>query len=108
MTDGFTVDLGALENAAAGINKTLSELKEQDVDDLDGPAEDYGHDGLADTVKDFCDRWQYGVECLAKDAQEVTSRLSQSVQAYLRTDSSLQGMYDGVLTHSAGADPGVQ
>jgi|SRR5215470_9212680 len=108
MPDGFTVDLGALEDAAAGINRTLSELKKQDVDDLDGPAEDYGHDRLADIVKDFCDRWQHGVECLAKDAQEVASRLSQSVQAYLHTDSSLRGMFDGILNHSTGTDPGVQ
>lgn len=108
MPDGFSVDLGALENAAAGINRTLSELKEQDVDDLDGPTEDYGHDQLGDTVKDFCERWQHGVECLAKDGQEIASRLSQSVQAYLQTDSTLRGMYDGILSNSTGSDPGVQ
>lgn len=108
MSDGFTVDLGALENAAAGINRTLSELKERDVDDLDGPIKDYGHDQLGNAVKDFCDRWQHGVECLAKDAQEVATRLSQSVQAYLQTDTGLKGMFDGILSRATGVDPGVQ
>jgi len=75
---------GALEDAAIGINTTLNELKAKRIDDLDGRKADYGHDKLAETIADFCDRWELGVEHLATDGQEVATRLSQSVQAYLK------------------------
>lgn len=34
MTDGFSVDLGALENAAAGVNTTLNDLAAHKVSDV--------------------------------------------------------------------------
>jgi hypothetical protein len=105
MSDGFQVDLGALENAATGINKTLNDLKAKRIDDLDGRAADYGHDKLAETIADFCDRWELGVEHLATDGQEVVSRLNHSVQAYLKVDQAAKGRMDGVLQQRTGADP---
>jgi hypothetical protein len=108
MPDGFRVDLGALESAAEGINTTLYELQSKKVSDVDGAKGDYGHDDLGDTIADFCDRWEIGVEHLAKDAQEIASRLSLSVQAYLRVDQGLKGQADGMLQRSAGEDPGVK
>lgn len=105
--EGFRVDLGALESAAKGVNTTLHELKAKKVSDIDGKAEDYGHDALAATLADFCDRWETGVEHLSKDAQEIASRLSLSVQHYLRVDDSLKGHLDGILQRPTGEDPGV-
>ncbi|HEX7659610.1 MAG TPA: hypothetical protein VF444_09030 [Pseudonocardiaceae bacterium] len=108
MADGFSVDLGALEDAAAGVNKTLSDLKAHKVSDLGGSKDDYGHDDLAGTAAGFCGRWERGVENLAKDGQEVASRLSMSVQAYMRVDQAAKGMFDGILARGSGDDPGVQ
>lgn len=107
MADGFRVDLSALEDAAAGVNRTLAELKAHKVSDLAGSKDEYGHDDLAETVADFCTRWELGVENLAKDAQQVATRLSQSVQAYLQVDQAAQGMFDGILQRTTGEDPGV-
>ncbi|WP_051809486.1 hypothetical protein [Actinoplanes subtropicus] len=67
MSDGFRVDLGPLENAAAGVNETLADLKAARVDGIDGEPGAYGHGHLADVVKDFCDRWEIGIEHLATD-----------------------------------------
>jgi hypothetical protein len=108
MPDGFSVDLGALENAAEGVNTTLYDLQAKKVNDLDGSKDDYGHGHLADTVADFCDRWELGVEHLAKDAQEIASRLSRSVQAYLKVDQAFKGHADGILQRTTGSDPGVK
>jgi hypothetical protein len=107
MTDGFSVDLGALENAAAGVNTTLNDLAARKVSDLAGVAGDYGHADLASTAADFCSRWERGVENLAKDGQQVSDRLSMSVQAYLQVDQGAKGMFDGILTRTTGTDPGV-
>jgi hypothetical protein len=105
MGDGFRVDLSALEDAAAGITMTLEDLGRMRVDSLDGQSGDYGHAHLADTVKDFCDRWEIGVEHLATDGQEVATRLSQSVQDYRRSDVAAAGRMSGLLQSPSGPDP---
>lgn len=107
MSEGFRVDLGALEKAAEGVNATLYDLNTKKVSDLVGDQGDIGHAHLAETVTDFCDRWELGIEHLAKDGQEIASRLSRSVQSYLHTDSSLKGHLDGILERHSGGDPGV-
>jgi hypothetical protein len=108
MSDGFRVDLGALEIAAEGINKTLNDLKAQRIDDLDGHQADYGHSHLAETIADFCDRWELGVEHLATDGQEVADRLSHSVQAYLKVDAAAKGRMDGIFGKPTGPDPAAE
>jgi len=105
MSDGFRVDLGALENAAIGINTTLNDLSARRIDDLDGHGADYGHRHLAETVADFCDRWELGIEHLATDGQEIAGRLSHSVQSYLQVDRSAKGRMDGILQRPSGPDP---
>ena len=108
MADGFSVDLGALEDAATGVTATLNDLKSHGVDGLDGPAAAYGHDRLAATVKDFCDRWEIGVEHLATDGREVADRLTASVQDYLRVDKAAKGRMDGVFRQTSGPDPAAR
>ena len=107
MAEGFSVDLGALENAASGVNSTLYELQKKKVKDIDADEGDYGEGDLGGTVSDFCERWELGVENLAKDGQEIADRLSKSVQQYLLIDKNLKGYMDGTLQRTTGADPGV-
>jgi hypothetical protein len=108
VSDGFKVDLGALEDAATGVSDTLAEVKAARVDSLDGNAADYGHNHLADTVKDFCDRWEIGIEHLATDGAEITQRLNDSLQAYLRADKAAKGRMDGVYQSPTGPDPAAK
>jgi Excreted virulence factor EspC, type VII ESX diderm len=108
VSDGFRVDLGALENAAAGVNETLADLKMVRVDALDGNSADYGHDHLAETVKDFCDRWEVGIEHLATDGREIAQRLTESVKAYLAADKAAKGRMDGIYQSLTGPDPAAQ
>ena len=108
MADGFRVDLAALEDAAAGINMTLEDLGSARVDSIDGRSADYGHDDLANTIADFCDRWEIGVEHLATDGQEVAQRLSQSVQDYRKVDTGVKDRMNGILQRSTGPDPAAR
>ncbi|MEV8510330.1 hypothetical protein AB0368_36630 [Actinoplanes sp. NPDC051475] len=105
MSDGFRVDLPALEKASAGINMTLEDLSRAKIDTLQGESSAYGHDGLASAVRDFCDRWEIGVEHLATDGQEVAERLSQSVQDYRRADTGAADRLNGILQRTTGLDP---
>jgi hypothetical protein len=108
MSEGFRVDLGALERAAEGVNETLTGLKAAQVDALDGNAADYGHDHLAGTIKDFCDRWHVGVEHLAADGREVAKRLNDSVEAYLAADKTAKGRMDGIYQSASAPDPAAK
>jgi hypothetical protein len=107
MADGYHVELPALEDAAAGINETLSELKAHRVSDLDADPATFGHDGLASTLTDFGDRWELGVEHLATDAQQVSARLSQCVQAYLMADRTAADNMSAIL-NGTGPDPAAR
>ncbi|MFI6071066.1 hypothetical protein ACIA5C_05660 [Actinoplanes sp. NPDC051343] len=105
MTDGFSVDLGALEDAATGVNFTINAIRKTKVDKLAGQTDDYGHDHLTKTVKDFCDRWEIGVEHLVKDGTEIAQRLTDSVRAYVTADEAAKGRLDGVYAKPTGLDP---
>ena len=105
MTDGFSVDLGALEDAATGVNFTINALRKTKVDQLAGPAGDYGHDHLARTVTDFGDRWEIDVEHLAQDGMEIARRLTDSVRDYLAADEAAEGRMDGFFSQPTGPDP---
>jgi hypothetical protein len=107
VADGFRIDLGALENAAAGVEQTLADLKAARVDSLDGRPADYGNSDLAGTVKDFCDRWEIGIDHLATDGREIAQRLNDSLRAYLAADKAAKGRMDGIFAGATGPDPAV-
>jgi hypothetical protein len=108
VTDGFSVDLGALDSASSGITDTLAKLQFKKVSDLDPKKDDIGHGRLADRLGDFCSRWEIGVENLAKDAQTVSSRLNRSVAAYRQVDGQIVGRLSGTLSRDSGGDPGAK
>lgn len=88
MVEGFRVDLTALTNASEGVKETIVSTNRKPVSDLDPPAETFGHDRLATTVTDFCDRWNQGVTHLTEDVKEISGRLDQCVQDYRQTEEA--------------------
>jgi hypothetical protein len=110
MSDGFHVDMGALERAASGVNGTLDEVSQQRVSDIPHNPSAYGHERLSGTVSDFLDRWQRGVDNLAKDGQEIATRLTENVDNYRRVEQHNRDQImeiHGRLT-GKGPDPGVR
>jgi hypothetical protein len=108
MPDGFKVDLGALQKAAEGVTDTLNALATKKVSDIDAKESAFGHDKLGGTVSDFCERWQIGVEHLAKDGQEVADRLNASVNAYTNVERRTHANLNGMLQQPSGPDPAAQ
>lgn len=108
MSDGFSVDLEALRRAAEGVSDTLDAMATKKVSDIDAAKPAFGHDKLAGTVSDFCDRWNIGVEHLAKDGLEVVGRLNACVAAYSHVERVVHGSFDGMLRQADGPDPGAQ
>jgi hypothetical protein len=107
MTDGFSVDLAALEQAAEGVNGTLDEVSLQSVSDIPHDSSEIGHERLASTLADFCGRWQRGVSNLAKDGREIATRLSVSVNAYRKADQDTRDRVSTIF-RGTGPDPGTR
>jgi hypothetical protein len=101
MPSGFSVDLTALSMAVSGINGTLDEVAQRDVAAVNCASSAYGHDGLASTMADFCDRWQLGVTNLASDAQAIATQLNNNLQAYELADTKLSEVFQS----PSGSDP---
>jgi len=109
MADGFYVDLAALQAAAEGVTDTLNAMATKKVSDIDGPKSAFGHDRLGGTVDDFCERWQIGVEHLAKDGQGIAEYLTRAVYAYSHVDREMGGAMGGNVVQSpTGPDPAAE
>jgi hypothetical protein len=100
MGGGFRVDLGALTNASNGIDGVLYNVSNNKVSDIPVDKGAVGHDGLASSISDFCDRWNQGVANLATDGQAVSDRLRANVAAYDKAEKAVTGTFSGT-----GPDP---
>jgi hypothetical protein len=102
MGSGFRVDLGALTDASQGIDGVLYDVGNNKVSDIKVDKSAVGHDRLASSISDFCDRWDLGLNNLAKDGEEVADRLRANVQAYDQTEKAITGTFSGTGTDPAG------
>ncbi len=107
MGDGFSVDLTALSDAANGILDTMDQMATTRVEDLEPSSDQVGHDALADTLGQFCRRWDIGVVNLEKDVDAVVTQLAEVVRAYAGTDEAHAAGFRGVIGRSTGDDPGA-
>ncbi|MFK0294752.1 type VII secretion target [Streptomyces sp. NPDC090442] len=105
MAGQYQVDLEALEKAATGVNGTLDEISVQKVSDILHDESEVGHEQLASTLSDFLDRWQRGVDNLAKDGQEIAARLTASAKAYRDVEEHTHKQFHGMLHGTS--DPAV-
>ncbi len=81
MAGDYHVDLQALTEAASGVNATLDQTCVQKVSAIPHDESAIGHRALASTLSDFLGRWQRGVDNLAKDGEQIATRLTANVNA---------------------------
>jgi hypothetical protein len=86
MSDGFRVDLAALQQAAQGVHDSLTDIQRKSVSTIGNDATNVGHDRLAETVTDFCGSWDAGIQHLATDARGAADQLSGCIKAYREAD----------------------
>lgn len=101
---GFHVDVGALKQASEGVDGVLQDVHAVKVSDIDPDSSTVGHDRLSGSLSDFTDRWQRGVDNLAKDGQEIASRLRDSLADYEKVERETKQKLDTFLQGS-GPDP---
>ncbi len=108
-TNGFSVDLSALEQASLGVSGTLDQAAQLAVSAISDSPAAFGHPALASSVAGFLDRWQRGVQILVQDGHAISSRLAQNVTAYRAAEHGNIGYIDQVSGQLSGlgADPGI-
>jgi hypothetical protein len=97
---GFHVDVSALDEASSGITQSVADQKSSELEDLCRDEQTYGHDGVHGALKNFCDRWNDGLDLLTEDAKAIGDTLGQVARAYRTTDAA--------SGHRFTSDPGVQ
>ncbi|MGI8307128.1 hypothetical protein [Saccharopolyspora hattusasensis] len=102
--DGFRVDLGALQQASQGVNDAIAALE----DELPWPVKKLGNDGqgvammtlnaeesgsalVAEALRMFCGKWNYGVKFLVEEGAAAAAALTDTRTEYEKME---QGVID--------------
>ncbi|MEV5721471.1 hypothetical protein AB0L41_47095 [Amycolatopsis mediterranei] len=90
-----------MEEAANGIKRSVTDQSSFELRDLCGDTRLYGHDGLHNSLMNFCIRWSDGLDILTDDADAIGDVLTKAAAAYRATDSAAAGS----LTTDPGQGP---
>ncbi|WP_239117453.1 hypothetical protein [Paractinoplanes ferrugineus] len=85
------MDVGVLEAAATAISASVSDQRGTRLDQVDGAADTYGHDGVHQALEGFCGRWNAGFDLLLDDAEAISGLLSAVARAYREADAASAG-----------------
>lgn len=95
MSDSFEVITQSLLDASGGVNDLLDDVRQHDVSELACGRAAVGHDALAGTVTDFCDRWSAGVSYLVEDGQNLSKGLETAAKDYADQDANAARLLRG-------------
>ncbi|TDV51089.1 hypothetical protein [Actinophytocola oryzae] len=94
VSDGFEVDLDALDAAREQVGRLVEELNgpPRDVPS----AETFGHDRLAEAVTEFADREKPGIATLTDETMALHRGLTEVVRAYRDEDEDGAGRFEDI------------
>ena len=98
----FEVDLQSLVAAAKGTAETIALFKDKDVEDLVPSEGDLGSGTVWGAVEEFQERWERGMNNLAKDTEEIAGRLTKIASTYAKFDSEGAKKLKGVAGDVSG------
>ncbi|MCT9089267.1 hypothetical protein N4G70_10345 [Streptomyces sp. ASQP_92] len=113
-TEDLRIPPEALTLITQGINGALSELEELGLVGQAGMGRGFGSmamgglelgdDGLTETFRSFCERWEWGVRALVQEGNDFALRAGLSAGIVYREDQYVQGGFK-VLANSAMGNP---
>lgn len=111
---GYTVNIGALNETAQGINNTISDLGKLGFSETAGTGMGFtgltlsvlqlGHMGLTNAFRGFTGRWQWGVRSLVQDGNQIAQRLNLNAGAYYQAEQKVIGSVKDLVDAAVG-DP---
>lgn len=108
MSNGFLVNLRALDDAAAGVSGTIAIFARENVSAIPYDPAAIGDDDLAGCMSDFLSgsRWGAGVDNLVQDGQQISARLTAAASAYRKAEHNVRDAVNGIF-QGTGNDPGT-
>lgn len=103
MSFDFRVDAEQLQLLARQLGETTGSMAAaMRAMETTGP-KTTGSKRLDHACDDFQEKWEYGLEQLARTVEAVTKGLEETVVAYRHTEAALTAVYQGAAAASAGA-----
>jgi hypothetical protein len=111
-SQGFRVDMDALDEAAAGVNGTIEIFNRQQVSSIPfepswlGDQTLPGVHELSGAGSDLFSGWQRGVQSLVSDAGSLATGLADSATRYRKADKNAASSASAIF-QGTGPDPGL-
>ncbi|MEU2869596.1 hypothetical protein ABZ769_10350 [Streptomyces olivoreticuli] len=115
MSDGIHAPKDALDNITKGLNGAIEELKKsggspgeaatgRGFGELALSGMETGHQGLTDSFKSFCHRWEWGVRALVHDGSQFAERVGLAAGYYHEGDAYISNTFK-VTTNALMGNP---
>ncbi|PKW18702.1 hypothetical protein [Saccharopolyspora spinosa] len=83
---GFHVEIDVLEAAAQRMHEIVEDQDNQELKDLAGGAELYGHGAVHAGMSEFCGKWSVGLDALGDRCRSMGGKLIKAAQTYREID----------------------
>lgn len=94
MAEDIGVEPDELTGAAATINDTVANAEGVQLEELTGDSEAYGHNGVFESVSQFCTTWQVGTTLLAQRSRSLADAVAEAARTYGEHESSTSSVLD--------------
>lgn len=110
--EDLNVDRASVQQITSGLRAAVAELKEfgtgtgavlgKGLSDLSMTGMEAGHHGLSVDFEDFCERWEWGVRALVRDANAIAAKLGLAAGILWEEDQYVQGTLKVVVNSAVG------
>ncbi|MFF3323719.1 hypothetical protein [Streptomyces sp. NPDC002889] len=106
------VDRDSVRRITAGLRAAVSELRDvgtgtgsvlgKGFSDMSMTGMEAGHHGLSVDFEDYCERWEWGVRALIKDANTIAAKLGLAAGLIWEEDQYVQGTFKIAVNAAVG------
>ncbi|WLW53222.1 hypothetical protein [Streptomyces sp. YU58] len=101
----FTQGVGATIDALGDLGGATGSVMGKGFSELSMTGMEAGHHGLSVDFEDFCERWEWGVRALVRDASEIANRLGLAAGTQWEHDQYVEGALKVGVNSVMGGNP---
>ncbi|MGW0336644.1 hypothetical protein ACWD0J_33175 [Streptomyces sp. NPDC003011] len=101
----FTQGVGAIIDQLGELGGATGSVMGKGFSELSMTGMEAGHHGLSVDFEDFCERWEWGVRALVRDASEIANRLGLAAGTQWEHDQYVEGAVKVGVNSVMGGNP---
>ncbi|MER5737246.1 MULTISPECIES: hypothetical protein [unclassified Streptomyces] len=101
----FTQGVGATIDGLGDLGGATGSVMGKGFSELSMTGMEAGHHGLSTDFEDFCERWEWGVRALVRDASEIANRLGLAAGTQWEHDQYVEGALKVGVNSVMGGNP---